>query len=652
MKEKLFRNTVKTLSGGIFFISSTLGPISEKYQKNPQKPYPNLPNPHTQNIGSVDEFKASQMGDVFIPGTETKEFQSEKEFLPEIPSISLQEEESKIISEMVTRKAPDTLMAVSLDPEKIEKFQNITNPDLSKRLNAALFLQEEAKNWDGELAIKLLTQTNENSEIEEVSVVLEAQNDFTWNEVDYKRNGIIFHGSEGDIHWINQSEEGSKIVIAKLDDTLKEDLLKALTRCGYINENTSFEFPPDGSLIPVEIDKDGNISQIITKDLAYFLTLKTFSQGADVNLRKEPNTSSQVLGQINEEVIIPTPEAVPDNLNLFGAIANGSQMVEVSNEGYTWILVETPTPEGPKYAWVAYSLPQVQNIPLKEVAVGPNTNEFKYFKEKSEIFYYDSEINPHEEYKITEEEYRQTKETVNEYTPQEVINEAEGKYSHELRGYVKQMDGKTFVWRPGMGEGVEKGWVTTLDTLIIPELGGKIYLEGNPAQLNQRINLGLDDLSKTRFNHEKRIIDNIVETFTEHPQFTKKNEDFCVFIQLATDNNADVFIPVVYLDYAANGYKIEKFSRSNFVVARTLYMAPRSQDSSIANTTISQNIILGLMASYLGYGGEFAKLKPVVGGFVNEVEIIFNKILGKSYISVYLGYEVDIAHENSLVTIN
>ncbi len=651
MKDR-FKGTVDALFTGVFFSSSTLGPISEKYQKNPQKSYPNSLNSHTQNIGSVDEFRASQMGDVVIPDFETKENQIQKEFLPEIPSISLEDEESRLVSEIVTRKAPDTLMAVSLDPEKMEKLQNITNPDLSQSFERVLFLQEEAKNWGGELSIKLLTQTNKDSEIKKVSVVLEAQNDFTWNEVEYKSGGVIFYGSEGDLHWINPAEEGSKIVIAKLDDTLKEDLLKALTRCGYINENRSFEFPANGSLIPVEVDKDGNISQIITKEAAYFLTLRTFSQGANVNLREEPNTTSQILGQINEEVIIPNPEAVPDNLDLFGAVINEDGMIEVSNEGYTWILVETPTPEGIKNAWVAYSLFQVKGVPLEKVALGPNINDFSYFKEKTEIFYYDSEINPHEEYGITEEEYRQTKETVTEYTPQEVIDEAEGKYSHELRGYVKIMDGKVFVWRPGMGQNVESGWVTTLDTLIIPELGGKIYLEGNPTQLNQRINLGLDDLSKTRFNHEKRIIDNIVETFTEHPRFTKKNEDFCVFIQLATDNNADVFIPVVYLDYAANGYKIEKFLKSNFVLARTLYMAPRSQDSSIANTTISENIILGLMASYLGYGGNFVKLKPVVGGFVNEVEIIFDKILGENYTSVYLGYEVDIAHENSLVAIN
>ncbi len=375
----------------MLLLSSTLGPISEKNQKNPQKPYSNLPKPYTQSIGLVGDF---QMGDVFIPDFETKENQIQKEFLPEIPSISLEDEESRLVSEIVTRKAPDTLMAVSLDPEKMEKLQNITNPDLSQSFERVLFLQEEAKNWGGELSIKLLTQTNKDSEIKKVSVVLEAQNDFTWNEVEYKSGGVIFYGSEGDLHWINPAEEGSKIVIAKLDDTLKEDLLKALTRCGYINENRSFEFPANGSLIPVEVDKDGNISQIITKEAAYFLTLRTFSQGANVNLREEPNTTSQILGQINKEVVIPNPEGIPDNLDLFGAIINEDEMIEVSNEGYTWILVETPTPEGQvEYAWVAYSLPQVKGIPLKQVAVGPNIDSFDHFRESEEIFLgYSNEI--------------------------------------------------------------------------------------------------------------------------------------------------------------------------------------------------------------------------------------------------------------------
>ncbi len=392
MKDR-FKGTVDALFTGVFFSSSTLGPISEKYQKNPQKSYPNSLNSHTQNIGSVDEFRASQMGDVVIPDFETKENQIQKEFLPEIPSISLEDEESRLVSEIVTRKAPDTLMAVSLDPEKMEKLQNITNPDLSQSFERVLFLQEEAKNWGGELSIKLLTQTNKDSEIKKVSVVLEAQNDFTWNEVEYKSGGVIFYGSEGDLHWINPAEEGSKIVIAKLDDTLKEDLLKALTRCGYINENRSFEFPANGSLIPVEVDKDGNISQIITKEAAYFLTLRTFSQGANVNLRKEPNTTSQILGQINDKVVIPNPEGIPDNLDLLGAIINEDEMIEVSNEGYTWILVETPTPEDQvEYAWVAYSLFQ-GNIPLRKVAVGPNINSFNYFRESEEIFLgYSNEI--------------------------------------------------------------------------------------------------------------------------------------------------------------------------------------------------------------------------------------------------------------------
>jgi|GEM_PF-7071549 len=343
----------------------------------------------------VLEWSAASALMAIIPDLEIQERQNEVEFLPEIPSIILQEEESKIISEIETRRAPDTLMAVSLDMEMVEKLQGITNPDLSQRIEGALFLQEEAKNWGGELAIKLLTQTNKNSEIEEVSVILEAQNDFTWNQVEYKSKGVIFHGSEGDIHWINPSEEGSKIVIAKLDYTLKEDLLKALTRCGYIDENTSFEFPPDGSLIPVEIDKDGNISQIITEELAYFLTLKTFSQGANVNLREEPTTRSKSLGIIKEGVaIVPTPAALLNEVDLHGASSNGNKMIEVSNEGYTWILIETPTPEGRvEYAWVAYSVPDVQRVPLIDKAAGPNINSFNYFRKSEEIFLgYSNEI--------------------------------------------------------------------------------------------------------------------------------------------------------------------------------------------------------------------------------------------------------------------
>jgi len=267
------------------------------------------------------------------------------------------------------------------------------------------------------------------------------------------------------------------------------------------------------------------------------------------------------------------------------------------------------------------------------------------FRSIDEINYFDFEDKPWERYGITEEEYLETKATVNEYTPQEVISEAQGRYSHELRGYVKQMDGKTFVWRPGMAKIVDKddseyqnyiknyvesGWVTTLDTLIIPELGINARLEGNPTHLANRTLRGQEDLSRSRFNHDEELINRIIDTFKDHPRFRMGNPNNRLFIQIASDMTADVYKTITWgYNTVANGYKPEK--KQNYVLGRILYEIPSNRNdygNLLIQSYLSEDVLFIFMAYSLGYGGELVKLKPVVGGFVNEIESVVKNVIG------------------------
>ncbi len=506
---------------------------------------------------------------------------------------------------------------------------------------AALEAIKDAESFGGNLNLNIIYESEVNQDAvyiknQQVGIMLKAENDFEWldsegNPVSIKKDSEIFIDREGLARAIVPSKHlgiETNISITKLDRDLVDKIKQGFDLAGY-NRYHTLKLPELGSWVVLETDLQGQLIQVRTKDASFYFVSQMYQGTQGVRIRKTPDTTTNenILENSIDNNIIVDPTLVPPALREDGVVEDEENRMLVKKVGVNeWVMVMT---KDGKIGWTAGNLITLKRE-FQVLGIKIDNLDEKRFKTLEEIYYFDSGEAPWERYGITEEEYRRTKETVTEYTPQEVIDEAEGKYSHELRGYVKIMDGKVFVWRPGMGQNVESGWVTTLDTLIIPELGINARLEGNPTHLANRTLRGQEDLSRSRFNHDEELINRIIDTFKDHPRFRMGNPNNRLFIQIASDMTADVYKTITWgYNTVANGYKPEK--KQNYVLGRILYEIPSNRNdygNLLIQSYLSEDVLFIFMAYSLGYGGELVKLKPVVGGFVNEIESVVKNVIG------------------------
>jgi len=476
----------------------------------------------------------------------------------------------------------------------------------------------------------------------EAGVVISIDGDFLWGDVEVKNGGYALVGEENSLHFINPTSElpNTSVSIIKLDQETIDNLKETYIRLGYGELNT----PAPGSWIAVETDEAGNIVQVITEEFAYFLIRTHFNGTSNVNVRSQPTTNSNIIQTgVSSNTEIVTPTAVPVEQRFEGEREENG-LLFVSADGYTWTRVIT---DAGIPGFVAY---EVINVGISKEAAGPKIKDELLFKTIEEVNYIDSETDPHLAYGITEEEYRDTKETVENLIPTEfrslVLEQADG-YSHEHRAFVKKENGEISYWRPGMGHELEDGWVQVLDKVQLPESLGSawLYLEGNKKQLQERENFNMHDLSQARLEYD--LFSELSDKLARNIRFSVKNNP--IFIQIGAFNDTDVYKPTIAGNSVYTGYKLD--DNGTFYQGRVLYTLPKEWGIETAKSALSENLILVLIGVYLNERGDFIRNSSRTTRLPMKVDAIMRTVLGEDYPPSYMRTADDIVREQFIVTL-
>jgi|GEM_PF-7012627 len=477
-----------------------------------------------------------------------------------------------------------------------------------------------------------------------------------------RSGGYIFIDENFDYHPLNPSDkvENTSVRVIKLDQETNDQIERVVQSRGYGN----IEMPGEGAWIPVVLDAQGNISDIMVQDAAIGLTKLAIVQEGDLrlNVRTEPDDSkndniiTSTLDVYTSIVSPATPTSPPPALpggvspeSVYLSEYHGEPVYMTNANGYEWTLMMHEEGGDVKYAWAAINL---KNPEVKYVAAGPKVKDELIFKTLEEINYIDAVENPHEAYGITEEEYLDTKDTVLNLIPTEfrdqVLEQADG-YSHEHRAFVKKdkETGEISYWRPGMGHELEDGWVQVLDKVQLPESlgGGLLYLEGNKKQLQERENYNMDDLSHARLNFD--LFDDLTEKLTRNLRFAARENP--IFIQIGAFNDTDVYKPTADGSMVFTGYKLEV--NKSFYQGRILYTLTKQWGIETAKSALSENLILVLIGVYFNERGDFIRNSSRTSRLPVVVDGIMNTVLGEDHQTSYVRTAEDLVRERFIVTL-
>jgi len=601
---------------------------------------------------------ASALTMTALPGLEIKERQSEIQVQASIEKFNLTDTDAaRLIEPEYNRPIEPALTFRELKLE--ENLNGYLTPEiqfetqgLKEQIDYALGWINDLRIEGADMGLEILFDYDGVNPPKEAAVIMRAKSDLKMGERDVKAGEPIIirekDGGEFSLHFIKESGflPGSKIKTIKLNEQTDSQLKAKYKELGYgelITEGA-------GSWIMAELDGEGNIVQIITEGEAVFLTKKVFVGPVELNVRSEPDPSNNqniITQTLDANTSIVTPTAPPPELpgNIPGDVSMGiykeDEVFVTQANGYTWYLVQYS--DG-RYGWSALD---VKNPDTVNVAVGPQMPRESIFRSIDEINYFDFEDKPWERYGITEEEYLETKATVNEYTPQEAIDEAQGKYSHELRGYVK-IDEETsdvMVWRPGAGK---NGWYKQLGSFKFHNKKDgwlEIILEGRDIELSKRSKSqkGLADLRNIRFseeemlNFEKELLENQDRKINHNTKFRDESK---IFLQIVAelDEDVDIYKPIALtsnLGDALEALKIDAYYGNKFATGRLFYGLKEEYDNQkdgIAETAISEMIMIltyQFLTNSLGdpkdiiWGG-----RPVTYRFNSTIENYVSNVLG------------------------